>query len=452
MTGSAYLVEHEHGRVLIDCGMIQGEQGSDARNRALAVASPKKLDCVLLTHAHLDHCGRLPLLMRAGYKGRILTTPASIELTSLILRDSAKIQQHDSERMNRKLQRAGRPLVAPLYSLQEVESTLQLLSPVPYRTEVDVAPGVKAAFFEAGHMLGSASILLTVTENGRQYRILFSGDLGPIGAPILKDYERPSQADAVVLESTYGDRDHRDFQSTVDEFFAIIKDSLASGGKMLVPTFAVGRAQMLMLLLAGAFRNGTVQPFPIYLDSPMAIEANNIYMHHPELYDEEVNAFIKQGSVRADLATLRLTSTADESKQINSVEGSCMVMAGAGMCNAGRILHHLKQNLWRPETHVLIVGYQARGSLGRMLVEGVQRVKIYGEEIAVRAKIHTLGGFSAHAGQTDLVNWFGSLAPQRPRLFLTHGENAPRQALAAAIASKYNLQAELPEIKQTIPL
>lgn len=299
-------------------------------------------------------------------------------------------------------------------------------------------------------MLGSASIQLLVRENGRERSLIFSGDLGPRGAPILRDYEPFKQTDVVVMESTYGDHDHRPFKETVDEFIDIIKQAVIERGKILVPTFAVGRAQLLTTLLAWAFRQGLVQPFPVYLDSPMAIEAWKIYRGHRELFDDEMLQFMREGSIEHDLSSMQTSVTADDSKKINDVQGPCLVLAGAGMCTGGRILHHLKQNLWKPETHVVIVGYQAQGSLGRMLVEGVSHVKMFGEKIIVRAHVHTLGGFSAHAGQTDLLHWFESLAAGKPSVLLTHGEDKPRRELSRIIQKRHGITPRLPLLGETL--
>jgi len=450
VTGSAYLVEIKDTKVLVDCGLFQGTHHSDELNHATVGAA--NLDAVLLTHAHLDHTGRLPLLGKNGFSGPILATPATIEMAGLILRDAAKIQTQDAERHNRTRQRAGEPFVQPLYTVADVEKTVSQLRPVPYHTPVAIAKGIQARYVEAGHMLGSASIELIVDEDGTRKTVVFSGDLGPKGAPILRDAEPFSRADLVFMESTYGDRDHRDFPETVREFVDIVKQAVAQKGKIIVPTFAVGRAQLLTALLAWMFRKKHVPPFPIFLDSPMAIEASQVYNRHTELYDEEAMAFLREKPLAQDLATLKMTVTPEESRQINACVGPCLVMAGAGMCNAGRILHHLRHNLWNPSAHVLIVGFQGNGTLGRLLVDGAKKVTIYGETIAVNARIHTLGGFSAHAGQSDLLAWFASLAPSKPRVVLTHGDTGPRAALAKLITERYNITPQLPTLGESITL
>jgi metallo-beta-lactamase family protein len=451
VTGSCYLVETMQARMLVDCGLFQGGKKSEALNRP-PTAPNSTLNAVLLTHGHLDHTGRLPLLAKMGYAGMIFGTPATLDMTALILRDSARLQVADNERINRKRLRAGEPPQEPLYTPDDAEKILLQLRPVPYRKPFAVAPGTKAIWHDSGHMLGSASIQLIVDEHARTKRIVFSGDLGPRSAPILREYEPFQQADLVFLESTYGGRDHRSFAETVTEFEQIVIDAVNRGGKILVPTFAIGRAQLITLLLGKMFRAAKVKPFPIYLDSPMALEATNIYLKHMELFDEEMKAFIRDRPLRADLKTMKPTPTADESRAINEVRGACLVMAGAGMCNGGRILHHLRANLWKPSTHVLIVGYQGQGSLGRRLVDGEKEVKIFGEKIAVKATIHTLGGFSAHAGQTDLMRWFDVIAPSKPRVVLTHGEDDQRAALAKLIQQQHRLTSTLPKMGDVIEL
>lgn len=451
VTGSCYSIQTKSARILVDCGLFQGGKKSEALNRP--PGSPnRKLDAVVLTHGHLDHVGRLPLLSRIGYKGPIYGTPATLDMTSLILRDSARLQVADNERKNRKLMRADKPLLAPLYTPEDAEETIKQLRPVPYQKPFEVAPGIRAIWSESGHMLGSASIQLLIEEDGKTKKVVFSGDLGPRSALMLREFEPFKEADLVFLESTYGGRDHQDFKKTVDEFVRIVQEAVKSGGKILVPTFAVGRAQLLTLLLAWMFRTGKVKPFPIFLDSPMAIEATNIYIKHKEIFDEQMTKFMSDRPLRADLKSMKATSTADESKAINDVNGACLVMAGAGMCNAGRIVHHLKANLWKPSTHVLIVGYQGHGSLGRRLVDGEKEVSIFGEKVAVKAKIHTLGGFSAHAGQTDLMHWLSVIAPSKPRVVLTHGEDEQRTTLAKLIQKQFRLPSVAPAMGEIIEL
>ena len=451
VTGSCYSVQTKGARILVDCGMFQGGKKSEALNRP-PISPNRKLDAVILTHGHLDHVGRLPLLTKMGYSGPIYGTPATLDMTGLILRDAARLQVADTDRRNRRLMRAGEPLQQPLFIPEDAEATITQLRPVPYQKPFEVAPGIRAIWAESGHMLGSASIQLLVEEDGRTKRVVFSGDLGPRSALMLREFEPFKEADLVFLESTYGGRDHRDFKETVNEFVRIVQEALKSGGKILVPTFAVGRAQLIMLLLAWMFRTGKAQPFPIFLDSPMAIEATNIYVKHKEIFDEQMTKFISDRPLRADLKTLKPTPSANESKAINDVTGACLVMAGAGMCNAGRIVHHLKANLWKPSTHVLIVGFQGHGSLGRRLVDGEKVVSIFGEKVAVQAKIHTLGGFSAHAGQTDLLHWFNVLAPAKPRVILTHGEDDQRAALAKIIQQRFRLPSVSPAMGEVIEL
>ena len=449
VTGSAYYVQTDRAAVLVDCGQFQGTRKSETLNRWLP-PSRVKLDAVLITHAHLDHTGRLPILAQRGHRMPVYATEATIELTALILRDSAHILAADAEHKNRKRARAGEAPVPPLYTPEDAEAAIDLLRPVPYQQPVEIAPGIQAIWAEAGHMLGSASIQLIVEEGGRRKKVVFSGDLGPKSAPILRTYEPFHEADAVFMESTYGSRDHRPFAQTVEEFVTIVRDAIASGGKMLVPTFAVGRAQLIAGLLGWMFRNQKARPFPIFLDSPMAIQALEIYAKHRELFDDEALKFIQERPLLEDLRTMKLCVTAEDSKRINDQPGPCLVMAGAGMCNAGRILHHFKANLWKPETHVLIVGYQAAGTLGRQLVDGAETVKIFGEKIAVKANVHTMGGFSAHAGQTDLLAWLAAIAPSKPRVVLTHGETEARLGLEAQVRQRFGLVPELPQLNDAL--
>jgi len=410
------------------------------------------LDAIVLTHAHLDHCGRLPLAIRQGYRGPIFGTPATIDLAALVLRDSLKVQTSDLEKRNRMLVRKGKSKVEMTFDEADVEGAISQMKPLTYHEPRPVAPGMKIVVDEAGHILGSGSLKLIVEENNREKSVIFSGDLGALGMPIVRDSEPFKEADMVIMESTYGDRDHKPLQETIDEAIGIIRNALHSKGKILVPSFAIGRTQEILYYIEQAFRKGGLPRFPIYIDSPMAIEATRIYMSHPELFDEEMKEFVGSGEMDLDKGYIRPTQTADESKHLNDVEGPCMIIAGSGMCNAGRIKHHLRHNLWKPETSVLIVGYQAQGTLGRKLVEGDKSVNIFGERIAVRAQIHKLGGFSAHAGQSDLLAWFNALAPARPRVVLTHGEEKSRIPLSEIIRHRYGLQPFLPQYGESVEL
>ncbi len=452
VTGSAYLVETSRSRILIDFGMMQGHDNHDGANVVPPELDVRALNAVLLTHGHLDHCGRLPLLIRAGYSGPIYATPATIELVALVLRDAAKVQAQDLARTNRRRLRAGLEPLPPLYTLEEVEETLAYLRPVDYARPRPVAEGITARWVEAGHILGSTSIELTLEDGGRRHVAIFSGDIGHLGAPVVRDPERFCGADSIFIESTYGDRDHRSLAETLEEARVAINTALKWRGKILVPAFAIGRTQQLIYHISALFRSGELPRFPIFLDSPMAQEATRLYLKHVELFDEEAMELHRRGILERDFSAVRFCHTAEESMALNNLQGPVMIMAGSGMCTGGRILHHLRHNLWRPETHVLIVGYQAEGTLGRMLVEGRKKVRIFGEDIAVRATIHTLNGFSAHAGQTELLDWLSCAAPLRPRIFLTHGEPRAMEPLAAKIRERYGLESEIPEHGKPIDL
>jgi len=452
VTGSAYLVRTKRAAVMVDAGLFQGGRQSEAKNRLPAGTRPEELDAVLLTHAHLDHTGRLPLLFKHGFSGPVYATAATIDLAELIMKDCARIQTQDAERKTKKAAQRDLPPVEPLYEPQDVEPFRSLARVVQFQKPVAVAEGISARWVEAGHMLGSGSIELTVEEDGRQKVVVFSGDLGPTTLPLIRQFETFQRADAVFLESTYGDRLHRPYAQTVAEFERIVKQVAKAAGKILVPTFAIGRSQQMLYHLAILFLRHEIPSFPVFLDSPMALEATKIYRKYPDLFDEELVAWQKRGLLPLDRKIFKPSVTANDSKKINDVRGPGVVLAGAGMCNAGRILHHLKFNLDNPKTHVLIVGFQAHGSLGRRLVEGEKVVPIFGQRIPVRATVHTLNGFSGHADQRELLKWFATLAPARPQVFLTHGEDPGRTALARLIQQRHKLTAALPRQGEVIEI
>lgn len=452
VTGSAYVVRTDKATILIDAGMFQGGRQSEAKNRLPQGVKVGDIDSVLLTHAHLDHTGRLPLLFRHGYHKPVYATRATIDLAEIILKDSARIQASDAERRNRKAALRDQPAFEPLYEPEDILPYRSVVKAVDFQKPVAVADGMTARWIEAGHMLGSGSIELTVEENGQKKVVVFSGDLGPTTLPLIRQFETFQQADAVFLESTYGDRRHRPYAQTVAEFERVVKKVAKTGGKILVPTFAIGRSQQMLYHLAIMFLRGDIAPFPVFLDSPMAVESSKVYVKYPDLFDDELLAWKKRGLLPLNKNIFKPSVTADESRQLNELAGPCVILAGAGMCNAGRILHHLAHNLSKPTTHVLIVGYQGHGSLGRRLVDGEKHVSIFGQRTPVAATIHTLNGFSGHADQVDLLKWFSSIAPAKPRVFLTHGEDRGREALAKLIQQKHRLTSHLPRQGEVIEI
>jgi metallo-beta-lactamase family protein len=446
VTGSAFLVETDRARVLVDFGIFQGRRLAPRTNVIPAGLGVPRLDAVVITHGHLDHVGRLPLLARQGYRGPVFATDATRDLTELILEDAARIQEHEAEHENR---RRGRPAREPLFTSSHVRDIVSRFHIVDMNAPAEIAPGTRLTFREAGHILGSTSVVLRLDGAGPR-TLLFSGDLGSRGHPIVRDPDPGTGADLVFMESTYGDRDHRPLADTVAEFRDIVARAVAARGRLLVPTFAVGRAQQILYHLLEMFREGAVPEFPVYLDSPMARDATRIYLEHPELYDEEARELRDLGRAAHKLPPIRLTATVEESRALSRRHGPCMILAGAGMANAGRIVDHLRVGLPRPDTRVLIVGYQAQGTTGRRLVDGARDVLLRGERVPVRASIHTLGGFSAHAGRTELLAWLSRLAPARPRVALVHGEDRARVPLAAAIRDRYGLEVLLPALGETI--
>ncbi len=449
VTGSAYLVETGSSTVLVDFGMFQGDKDDDARNVIPGRIHRMDIDAVVLTHAHLDHCGRLPLLIREGYRGPIYCTPAARDLAEIILLDAAHIMESDFERRRRRNEQRGRKLTRydqPLYDTEDVTQTLELIEETDYSVPVRVTKDCTAIFHDAGHMLGSATVELRIQDQeGVERIVVFSGDIGPPNFPYLRDPQPPAKADVLFLESTYGDRDHKSLDETIDEFESILTEAVNSNGKVFIPAFAIGRAQQMLFHIAELIRTQRLPALPIYLDSPMAIKAVNVYRMHRDLFDAESTKLNEHGQMDHDLRSLVLCTSAQDSKQINAAAGPFIVIAGSGMCTAGRIMHHLRNSLDDASAHFIIAGYQARGSLGRRLVDGATEVMVHGERKQVRARIHTLGGFSAHAGQTDLISWFASVAKNgTPLTFLTHGEQDARTALKDKLSELYNVNAYLP--------
>jgi metallo-beta-lactamase family protein len=450
VTGSAYLLQTKSANVLVDCGYFQGSRKCENYNRIPKKGGLNNLHAVVLTHAHLDHTGRLPLLTKAEYNGPIYATPATFDLADLIMRDCAHLHSADVQRENRRRSERGQDWLEVLFDEKDVGQLRPLYKRVKYDQPTEIAPGVVARWVEAGHIFGSASIEMTIEEDGRKKVVVFSGDIGPRGAPLHKDPVPFKHADMVFMESTYGDRDHKSLEETAIEGRKIISRAIDNKAKILVPAFAIGRTQLLIYLLAGAFKRKTLPTFPIFVDSPMAIEATNVYRRHFDLFDEEAMAMLKSGELHKNTRTVRACPSANDSRALNKMKGPCLIMAGSGMCTGGRIMHHLRHNLPIAETTVLICGFQSHGSLGRALVDGKPVVTIMGQKIPVRASIQTMGGLSGHAGQKDLVNWYDSLAHSRPRTILTHGEDKARNALKGLIHDRHQINAECPGLNEVI--
>lgn len=451
ITGSCHILRANGSQILLDCGMIQGSRRDEERNRDPFPFDPGKIDAVILSHAHIDHSGRLPMLVARGFSGPIYTQRASTHLCRVLLRDSAYLAARDAERRTRKNARRGLPAVEPLYEAEDVEQVLKLLRGIPYHQSVEILPGMTIRFADAGHILGSASVQLKLQEKDVTRTVVFSGDLGQYDSPILRDPEAVDHADAVIMEHTYGSRVHRDRDLTVQELGEVIAQAEHDAGNILIPAFAVGRSQEILYNFGKHYDEWGMDRWQIFLDSPMAIQASEIYWDFPHLYDEEAQALRYEHAEMPPLPNLHLTRTADESRVINRLKSGAIVLAGSGMCNGGRIVHHLKHNLWRENSHVVFVGYQAHGSLGRRLVDGADEVRIHGETVKCAAHIHTIGGLSAHGDQRDLAKWYEAI-PGHPPVFLVHGEPESGVVFGDYLGDRYGNKVSMPNPGQTIDL
>jgi metallo-beta-lactamase family protein len=437
VTGSCHILSVRGRTLLLDCGLIQGGADPDVRNRAAFPFDPARIDAVVLSHAHIDHCGRLPLLRRRGFHGPVFATGATRDLARILLADSAFMAEREAERFRRRQAehrggaRHGFP--EPLFTRDDAAATLRQFRTLPYGRPHEVVPGVQVTFHDAGHILGSAGVWLALEEEGRQARVVFSGDVGQFDSPILRDPAGDGAADVIVMECTYGNRLHRERAETLREFGDILRTARRDGGNVLIPAFAVGRSQEILYELASHFDAWGVGDWRVFLDSPMAIEASAIYQRHPDLYDEEARAAHRRAERgMPPLPNLQLCRSPEESMAINALRGGAIIVAGSGMCTGGRIVHHLKHNLPRPECDVIFTGFQAAGTLGRALVDGRTSVRIHGDVYPVRARVHTLGGFSAHGDRDDLLRWHATVRGN-PRTYLVHGEAEGAHGLRDAL-------------------
>lgn len=445
VTGSCHLLTSGEHKILLDCGQFQGGKAQDALNYERFPFEPSEIECVVLSHAHIDHCGRLPLLTKRGFEGKIYCTDATADLLSIMLKDSAYIHEKETEWKNRKAERAGRNQVEPLYTIEDAEKALSLVSPILYDQQIEINPNMKIVFNDAGHILGSAITELWVTEDDKESKIVFSGDLGMEGRPILRDPTYIKKADYVIMETTYGNRIHKELGSGVEKLIEIILNTARRGGNVVIPSFAVGRTQELIYELNrfydsnNEFRKELDKIF-VYVDSPMATTATEIFRRNAQVFDEETREYILKGDNPLEFKNLKFTRSSKESQDLNFNKEPKVIISASGMCEAGRIRHHLKHNLWNPKNSIVFVGYQGQGTLGRSLIEGIKMVTLFGEEIQVNAEIHNLEGFSGHADQNGLFAWLAHFQQKPKEIFLVHGEEDSKKDFAKLVNEKLSYE------------
>lgn len=449
VTGSCHILRFGGYSVLFDCGMIQGGKKATERNREPFPFDAKNIDVVILSHAHIDHSGRLPLLVKRGFENKIHTQNATVDLCEVLLKDSAKLAEYDAERYNRK--HKNEPKKHPLFTTEDAEECLQYFVGHRYNEPFEVLPGLKITFQDAGHILGSAMVEAEISENGITKKMVFSGDIGQFDTPILEDPTFIEEADLVLMESTYGGRRHRERDLTIQEIGDVIKSAKAGNGNIIIPAFSIGRSQELLYHFVEHFDDWELHNWQIYLDSPMAIEASKIYWEFKHLHDKAAKHLLGNFGDKIPLPNYKRTVTADESRELNEIKSGAIFIAGSGMCNGGRIMHHLHHNLHRKENHVMIVGHQAHGTLGRRLVDGDDKVKMFGEWIPVNAQIHTVGGLSAHADQEDLARWLKGFK-NNPRIYLVHGERDSQDAFIKYADKELGLTVSHPDRGEVIDL
>ena len=445
VTGSCHLLTSGEHKILLDCGQFQGGKAQDALNYEKFPFEPSEIECVILSHAHIDHCGRLPLLTKRGFEGKIYCTDATADLLSVMLKDSAYIHEKETEWKNRKAERAGREQVEPLYTIEDAEKALSLVSPILYDQQIEINSDMKIVFNDAGHILGSAITELWVTEDDKESKIVFSGDLGMEGRPILRNPTYIKKADYVIMETTYGNRIHKELGSGVEKLIEIILNTTRRGGNVVIPSFAVGRTQELIYELNRFYDSNNeyrkeLDKIFVYIDSPMATTATEIFRRNAQVFDEETREYILKGDNPLEFKNLKFTRSSKESQDLNFNKEPKIIISASGMCEAGRIRHHLKHNLWNPKNSIVFVGYQGQGTLGRSLVEGIKMVTLFGEEIQVNAEIHNLEGFSGHADQNGLFAWLAHFEQKPKQIFLVHGEEKSKKDFAKLVNEKLSYE------------
>lgn len=445
VTGSCHMISTDNHKILLDCGQFQGGKEMDRMNEEPFPFNPAEIECVILSHAHIDHCGRLPLLVKRGFKGPIYCTDATADLLDVMLKDSAYIHEKDAEWQTRKNLRTGKPPVEPLYTIQDSEAALRLVKPILYDQLVELNPEMKIVFNDAGHILGSAITELWVTEGDKTSKIVFSGDLGVENRPILRDPVKIKKADFLIMETTYGNRLHPENATSIDDLIKITLKTIKRGGSVIIPSFAVGRTQELIYQFNMFYEHhpeyaDTLGKVYVYIDSPMATTATEVFKKNAQVFDDETKAYIMSGDHPLDFPNLRFTRNTADSQMLNQDKTSKIIISASGMCEAGRIRHHLKHNLWDSRNSIVFVGYQAEGTLGRMLVEGAKEVKLFGEPIMVGAEIYNLEGFSGHADQKGLLDWLGGFQKEPKHIFLVHGETQSKIDFAAKVKEVFGYE------------
>ncbi len=448
VTGSATLLERGSLKWLVDCGMFQGGKEIEKRNRSVQHYHPEELSFILLTHAHIDHSGLIPRLIKEGFHGKVICTKATRELCQVMLQDSGHIQETEAEWQNRKSKRAGGEERDPLYTVKDAERSLQYFQTIGYGEIFPMTDGVKVRFQDAGHILGSAMIEIWIEEEGEEKKLVFSGDLGNSDQPIIRDPSLVKEGDVLWLESTYGDRLHKSREETVQELLKIIQEALRDQAKVIIPAFAVERTQDIIFTIGQLMRKGLIPSVPVYIDSPLAISATEIFKRNSDCFDEETKALLLGGENPLELPEIIYSQTTEESKAINGDSRPGIIISASGMCDSGRIQHHLKHHLWRESSHIVIIGYQAEGTIGRRIVDGAKTIRLFGEEIAVKAHIHTLGGFSAHADQKGLLEWLSHFNNPRLEVFVNHGEEKISMELGQLIRRGLHFRTAIPQWRE----
>ncbi|MCG8017743.1 MAG: MBL fold metallo-hydrolase [Candidatus Thiodiazotropha sp. 'RUGA'] len=446
ITGSCHILRVNGETILLDCGLIQGRREEMEKNRRPFPFSPDEISAVVLSHGHIDHSGRIPLLVKQGYQGPIYAQNATMELCDIMLQDSAFLQEKDAQYENKWRKRKGKPFIDPLYTVADAQEALENMVGLKYREKREILPGISIRFQDAGHILGSSSVEVWLNENGKQRKVVFSGDLGQYDTPIINDPAAIEEADHVIIESTYGNRRHRDRQKTIEEIGEIISEATHQKGNLLIPAFSIGRSQEILYYLGKYYDEWGLNRWQVFLDSPMAIRASKVYWDYPHLYDEEATKLREKIHEMPHLQNLKLTASPQESMGINRIKSGAIIISASGMMTGGRIIHHLKHNISRSGSHIMIVGYQANGTMGRALVEGKSTLRIHGDEYRVKANVHTVGGLSAHGDVDDLTRWLSSYRKSSPHVHVVHGEPESKSDLRDHIESELGYKASVPEL------